>query len=43
MIEDEKSLISIEEFRKMFFTYFKGEVKADLIYEKLLPFIVVWE
>ena len=43
MIEDEKSLISIEEFRKMFFTFFKGEFKAQLLYEKLLPFITVWE
>jgi len=43
MIEDEKSLISIEEFRKMFFTFFKREVKAGIIYEKLLPFITVWE
>ena len=43
MIEDEKSLISIEEFRKMFFTYFKGEFKAGLLYEKVLPFITVWE
>ena len=43
MIEDEKSLISIEEFRKMFFTFFKGEFKAGLLYEKLLPFITVWE
>ena len=25
MISDDKSLISIEEFRNMFFTYFKGE------------------
>lgn len=42
MIEDEKSLISIEEFRKMFFTYFKGEYKAGLLYDKVLPFITVW-
>ena len=41
MIEDEKSLISIEEFRKLFFTYFKGESKANLLYEKLLPFVTV--
>ena len=41
MIEDEKSLISIEEFRKMFFTYFKGEYKAGLLYEKVLPFITI--
>lgn len=42
MIEDEKSLISVDEFRKMFFTYFKGEFKAKLLYEKLLPHIIVW-
>lgn len=43
MIEDDKSLISLEEFRKMFFTFFKGEFKANLLYEKVLPFITVWE
>ena len=43
MIEDEKSLISVEEFRTMFFTFFKGEFKANLIYEKLLPHILVCE
>ena len=41
MIEDEKSLIQIDDFRKLFFTYFKGETKASLLYEKLLPFITV--
>ena len=41
MIEDEKSLIQIEDFRKLFFTYFKGEDKASLLYEKLLPCITV--
>ena len=43
MIEDERSLISIEEFRKLFVTYFKGEVKASIIYEKLLTCIKVYE
>ena len=42
MIDDEKSLIEIDEFKKIFFTYFKGEFKAQTLYEKLLPFIVVW-
>jgi len=42
MIEDEKSLISVDEFRKMFFTFFKGEYKAMMIYEKVLPFVTVW-
>lgn len=26
----------------MFFTFFKGERKAHFIYEKLLPFITIW-
>ena len=43
MISDEKSLIPIEEFQKMFFTYFKGEFKAKYLYEKLLPHVVVWQ
>ena len=29
MIEDEQSLIGVEEFKKMFFTYFKGEGVAE--------------
>ena len=41
MIESETSQIGISEFRRMFFTYFKGEAKANLVYEKLLPFITV--
>ena len=41
MIESETSLIRIDEFRKLFFTYFKGEAKANLVYDKLLPFITV--
>lgn len=41
MIESETSLIRMDEFRKIFFTYFKGEAKANLVYEKLLPFITV--
>ena len=40
MIEDERSLLSLEEFRKLFFTYFKGEAKASAIYDKLLTCIV---
>ena len=42
MIEDEKSLISISDFKRMFAMYFKAEVKADIIYSKLLPFITVY-
>ena len=43
MIDDEKSLISIDEFRKMFFTYFKSESKAqtNVMFEKLLPYVSV--
>ena len=42
LIEDEKSLISIPDFKRMFAMYFKAEVKADIIYTKLLPFITVY-
>ena len=42
MIADEKSLISVDEFRKLFFTYFKGEEKCNTIYEKLLSCIQVY-
>ena len=41
MIEDERGLVSVEIFRKMFFTFFKGEQFAYKIYELLLPLIVV--
>ena len=41
MIEDEKGLVSIDTFRKMFFTYFKGERQANLIYEMLQPAVCV--
>lgn len=39
MIEDERSLISVSEFKHIFFMYFKGEQKAVVIYEKLFPYI----
>jgi Ca2+-binding EF-hand superfamily protein len=42
MIEDEKSLIQPEEFRKMFFTFFKGEQKAHILYDKLIPHVSVF-
>lgn len=42
MIEDEKSLISIPEFKRMFAMYFKAETKAELIYNKLLPHITCY-
>ena len=42
LISDDKSLIQADDFKKMFFTFFKGEAKANYIYERLLPFITVW-
>ena len=40
LIDDERSLISIQEFKKLFYMYFKGgESKSAKIYAKLLPFI----
>ena len=41
MIDDEKSLIQIDEFKKMFYMYFKGEEKVKDLYEMLLPHITV--
>lgn len=35
MIEDERGLVTISQFRKMFFTYFKGEVSAYQVYDML--------
>ena len=43
LIDNEESLISGEEFKKLFFTYFRGEPKADQLYGTLLPFIAVNE
>lgn len=37
LIDDERSLISVPEFKQIFYMYFKGEDKASLIYDKLLP------
>ena len=42
MISDEKSLIDIADFKKMYMMYFKGEAKASFIYDKMLPFVIVW-
>lgn len=39
MIEDELGLVSPDVFKKMFFTYFKGEKYAYQVYEMLLPAI----
>jgi hypothetical protein len=44
MIEDERGLVSIEIFKKMFFTFFKGEGSAYQIYEMLQPAVSVhWD
>jgi hypothetical protein len=42
MIDDERSLIPIPEFKTLFFTYFKDVKKSTKIYEKLLLFITVY-
>lgn len=41
MIEDSRGVIEVADFRKMWFTFFKGESKAKLIYDMLLPTISV--
>ena len=41
LIDNEESLISGEEFKKLFFTYFRGEPKADKLYDSVLPFIAL--
>lgn len=39
MIEDEKGFVSPDIFKKMFFTYFKGERYAYQVFEMLLPVV----
>ena len=39
LIDNEESLISGEEFKKIFFTYFRGEAKAEQLYNSVLPFV----
>lgn len=42
MIEDDRALIGPDEFRKLFFTFFKGDEKATIVYGKLIPHILVY-
>jgi len=42
LIEDERSLISVVAFAEMFKMYFKAEIRAEIIYKKMLPFITVY-
>ena len=42
MIDDERGLVSVEVFRRMFFTFFKGEPKSYQVYEMLLPIVIVY-
>lgn len=42
MIDDERGLVSTEVFRRMFFTFFKGEPKSYQVYEMLLPIVTVY-
>ena len=39
LIEDEKGLVSPEIFKKMFFTFFKGERYAYQVFEMLQPIV----
>jgi hypothetical protein len=39
LIEDEKGIVSPEVFKRMFFTFFKGEKHAYLIYDMLEPVV----
>lgn len=39
LIEDEKGLVQPEVFKKMFFTFFKGEKSAYQIFEMLQPIV----
>lgn len=41
MMEDKNALISLAEFKTLWFTYFKGEESALVIYEMILPHICV--
>ena len=37
MIDDEQGVCSVDVFKQLFFTYFKGEPSANQVYEMLLP------
>ena len=39
LIEDERGIVAPEIFKRMFFTFFKGEKHANLIYEMLEPLV----
>ena len=39
MIEDDRGLVSPKDFKKMFFTFFKGDAQAKMIYEMLAPIV----
>lgn len=41
-ITDESGVVSLDLFRTMFFTYFKGEPNAYQIYNMLLPIVSVY-
>lgn len=40
-IEDERGVIEVGDFDKMWFTFFKGEKHAKIVFDKLLPTLVV--
>ena len=39
MIEDDRGLVNPKDFKKMFFTFFKGDAQAKMIYEMLAPIV----
>lgn len=41
MIEDERGIIEVADFTRMWFTFFKGESHAKIIYEMLLPTVTI--
>lgn len=42
MIDDEQGVCSVEIFKQLFFTYFKGEPSANQVYEMLLPLVTTY-
>lgn len=42
MIKDNQGLVSIQVFRRAFFTYFKAERNAQQIYDMLQPAVTVY-
>ena len=41
MIEDETGLIPLDDFRKLFFTYFKGNDHESKVFSELVPSLTI--